>query len=194
MTKKTHDRFAETVARWVQDKGTPPPAIVFELHPAFEPLAEAIRIESRRARDFRGMKKFHHEWCKTEAIYFLQELARDGNPLTAGGETTQDVTEILAESEKIRLDTGQKKQRNRILPTGSDPRSASYYSLRVLAALLDDVPPDTTVSLRAAWDAVRACPAPDLCDWREPESEPYDYLAEVRARHAELKARRARNA
>ena len=170
--------FARANSAFAKRYGTPPPVKVFEIHPAFGPLAEAIRQamkKQRRGYRFR-CRHIRDRWCDEAATYVLADLARDADRLTAGGVTSEE----LAEDHDGNFDMVKK--------------GCNAAVTRIVIALLDDTQPTDDGPLLAAWQAIRAFPAPDLCDRREPGPQPYDYLAEVRARHAELKARSARHA
>jgi len=154
-------RFSATNAEYLKKMGSPPPAAVFECHPAFEPLSEAIRRATWRK--FRGARRFHAAWCDEASRYVLQSLAKDGDKLTEGGVNADEMAEDLA---------------HHTFAAGGPNAAVS----RVVFAFLDDTPPANSGPLLDAWLSVRGCPAPDLEDW--------SYEDEVRARFNQLKARR----
>lgn len=154
-------RFATAAAGWLAAMGEPAPAEVFAVHPAHEPLVEAIQQATRK--QFRGAPQFAGRWADEAARYVLRDLVVDDDgTLTEGGVTSDQIAEDLA-------------------ATPATAHGVNAAVSRLVRDLLADHPPAESDPISAAWHAVRSIPAPSLADWR--------YEDEVRARFAELKAR-----
>lgn len=136
--------FSNSVRGFAAAFGTTPPSEVYSLHPAHEALTDAIKAAVWRK--FRGAKSFFESWADNEAAHILRDLVIADGEVTEAGVTADEIREDMAAyGQPLPGATGL----NRDLDA-------------IAAALIDPVPPARCPRLLAAWQAVRACPAPDM--------------------------------
>lgn len=150
MTKQSaSQQFSHAVKVFSWAFGNTPPARVFELHPAHEPLREAIKASVRKK--FQGRKSLLDIWASEAATHILRDFVALQGKVTDAGASADDLkSDLAAYGKPIHGSLGL----NRALD-------------EIAANLIDDEPPSGNEPLMQAWQAVRDCPPPDISLMRE---------------------------